>query len=65
MRKTLDEAWETLSVSQQTQTTKSEMAQGIILHIADKGERDPLRLRTLAVTAAIMRAHRRESLIHG
>jgi hypothetical protein len=61
MRQVLDEAWDKLSVIQQTKTTKSEMAQGIILHLADKGERDPVRLRTLAVTSAIMRAERRDA----
>ena len=49
LRSVLDEAWGSLRPEQQAQRSKSLLA-AIILKLAATGERDPLRLRTLAVT---------------
>jgi hypothetical protein len=49
LRSVLDEAWESLRPEQQAQRSKSLLA-AIILKLAATGERDPIRLRTLAVT---------------
>jgi hypothetical protein len=49
LRSVLDEAWESLRPDQQAQQSKSLLA-AIILKLAATGERDPIRLRTLAVT---------------
>ncbi|MGA7023225.1 MAG: hypothetical protein WB036_10605 [Pseudolabrys sp.] len=49
LRSVLDEAWESLRPEQQAQRSKSLLAT-IILKMAATGERDPIRLRTHAVT---------------
>jgi hypothetical protein len=49
LRSVLDEAWGSLRPEQQAQRSKSLLA-AIILKLAATGERDPIRLRTLAVT---------------
>ena len=49
LRSVLDEAWESLRPEQQAQQSKSLLA-AIILKLAATGERDPIRLRTHAVT---------------
>ena len=48
LRRVLDDAWASLSPHQQTQANKSIMAQKLLKLAAD-GERDPTRLRVLAV----------------
>ncbi len=49
LRSVLDEAWESLRPEQQAQRSKSLLAASI-LKLAATGERDPIRLRTRAVT---------------
>jgi hypothetical protein len=49
LRSVLDEAWESLRPEQQAQRSKSLLA-AIILKMAATGERDPIQLRTRAVT---------------
>ena len=48
MRDILEDAWEGLTSSQRTQTPKSEIALRI-LRLAQRGERDPMRLRAGAI----------------
>jgi hypothetical protein len=48
----LDEAWASLVPAQQTPATKSEMAKRI-LAAADEGERDPAKLKSLALINAL------------
>ncbi len=49
LKAALDQAWLSLSSGQQAHTTKSYIAQRI-LKIAAQGERDPVRLRSYALT---------------
>ena len=44
----LEDAWEDLTLEQRTQTPKSEIALRI-LRLAQRGERDPMRLRAGAI----------------
>jgi hypothetical protein len=55
LRAALDEAWASLSAAQQSQTTKTVLATRI-LKLAARGERDPVRLRTAALTGALASA---------
>jgi len=48
LRSVLDAAWDGLSANRQRTVTKSELAQRI-LAAAGRGERDPDRLRTIAL----------------
>ena len=52
MRRVLDEAWELLPPAAQKFTSKTTIAVHI-LRLAANGERDPIRLRTYALTAVI------------
>ena len=49
LRSVLDEAWGSLRPEQQVQGSKSMLA-AFILKLAATGERDPIRLRTCAIT---------------
>ena len=49
LRSVVDEVWESLRPEQQAQRSKSLLA-AIILKMAATGERDPIRLRTHALT---------------
>ena len=48
LRDILEDAWEGLTFEQRTQTPKSEIALRI-LRLAQRGERDPMRLRAGAI----------------
>ena len=48
LRDILEDAWAGLTFSQRTQTPKSEIALRI-LRLAQRGERDPMRLRAGAI----------------
>jgi hypothetical protein len=48
MRQALDEAWAALSSDERQRTSKTELALRI-LELATRGERDPRRLRALAI----------------
>jgi hypothetical protein len=48
LRQILEDAWQCLTLEQRTQTPKSEIALRI-LRLAQRGERDPIRLRAGAV----------------
>ena len=48
LRDILEDAWEGLAFEQRTQTPKSEIALRI-LRLAQRGERDPMRLRAGAI----------------
>ena len=48
LRAILEDAWEGLTFEQRTQTPKSEIALRI-LRLAQRGERDPMRLRAGAI----------------
>jgi hypothetical protein len=48
LRDILEDAWEGLTFEQRTQTPKSEIALRI-LRVAQRGERDPMRLRAGAI----------------
>jgi len=48
----LDETWDSLRPNERSRTTKTEIAKRI-LDLAARGERDPVRLRTEAVTEVI------------
>jgi hypothetical protein len=50
LRGVLDDAWERLTFEQRAQTQKSEVALRI-LQLAQRGERDPMRLRAGAIDA--------------
>ena len=50
LRGVLDDAWERLTFEQRAQTQKSEVALRI-LRLAQRGERDPMRLRAGAIDA--------------
>jgi hypothetical protein len=52
LRGVLDEAWERLSPEQQARTQKSDVALRI-LRLALRGERDPVKLRTSAMTEVV------------
>ena len=52
MMRTLDEAWGLLEPKQRTFTNKTEIAVRI-LHLAAQGVRDPVRLRTYALTSVV------------
>jgi hypothetical protein len=52
LREVLDEAWKSLSPERQARTRKSDVALRI-LRLALRGERDPVKLRTGAVTEAV------------
>jgi hypothetical protein len=52
LRAALDTAWANLTPGQQTSTSKSDLAERILL-LAAKGERDPIRLRTRAVLEVV------------
>lgn len=54
LKSALDEAWSSLSPTQQAETTKSTLASRI-LKAAAKGERDPIRLRAHALIGAVER----------
>ena len=49
----LDQAWVNLLPEQQSRTTKSDLAAGILM-LAAQGERDPVSLRTLAVLEVVL-----------
>jgi hypothetical protein len=55
LRAALDDSWASLSPEKQAQTTKTALATRI-LKLAAKGERDPVRLRTAALTGALASA---------
>lgn len=55
LQSALEDAWHALSPSRKTQMTKSEIALRI-LKCASGGERDPAKLRAVAVTAIVARA---------
>jgi hypothetical protein len=50
LRAVLDEAWASLTPTQQMSTRRSDMA-AAILHAAAQGERDPLKLKDTALGA--------------
>jgi hypothetical protein len=50
LRDVLDDAWERLTFEQRARTQKSEVALRI-LRLAQRGERDPMRLRAGAIDA--------------
>ena len=52
LRQVLDDAWQGLSPKQQSRILKSDFAQTIV-RLARHGERDPVRLRSVAVTEVI------------
>ena len=52
MRTVLDEAWGLLEPKQRAFTNKTEIAVRI-LHLAAQGVRDPVRLRTYALTSVV------------
>ena len=52
MRTVLDEAWGLLEPKQRASTNKTEIAVRI-LHLAAQGVRDPVRLRTHALTSVV------------
>jgi hypothetical protein len=52
LRDVLDEAWKRLSPEQRARTQKSDVALRI-LRLAMRGERDPVKLRTSAVTEVV------------
>jgi hypothetical protein len=52
LRAVLDEAWSALTAEQQARTTKSEIAHRI-LRLAQRGERDPVRLRAVAILEVV------------
>ena len=53
LRTVLDQAWVNLLPEQQSRTSKSDLAVRILL-LAAQGERDPVRLRTLAVLEVVL-----------
>jgi len=53
LRAVLDEAWANLLPAQKARTSKSDLAERI-LEVAAQGERDPIRLRTHAVTGVAL-----------
>ena len=52
LKTALDEAWTALSAEQRAHTSRTDMAVRI-LKLARKGVRDPVRLRTGALTAVV------------
>ena len=52
MQSVLDEAWGSIPLKQQARVSKTEMA-ARILKLAASGVRDPVRLRTYALTTVI------------
>ncbi len=54
----IDAAWMAISPEQQNAVTKSEMA-ALILRLAERGERDLVRLRTYGVLQAVAIANQR------
>jgi hypothetical protein len=52
LREVLDSAWQTLSQEQRARTQKSDLASRI-LRLANRGERDPVKLRVGAVTEVV------------
>jgi len=53
LRTVLDEAWVNLLPEQQSRTSKSDLAMRILV-LAAQGERDPVRLRTRAVSEVVL-----------
>jgi hypothetical protein len=56
MRTTLDEVTATLPEAKRTSATKADMASAI-LACAAKGERDPVALKTAAMSTVVQRSH--------
>jgi hypothetical protein len=52
LRQILEDTWEPLTLEQRARTPKSEIALRI-LRLAQRGERDPIRLRSGAVTGLV------------
>jgi hypothetical protein len=55
MRQILEEAWDSLPPDARALTSKTTVAERI-LRLAAGGERDPIRLRTYALTSVVARA---------
>jgi hypothetical protein len=53
LQEVLDEVWESLSPERQARTRKSDVALRI-LRLAVRGERDPVKLRTRAMTEVVV-----------
>jgi hypothetical protein len=52
MKTALDEAWASLTEEQRARRTPNELASRIV-RLAKQGERDPVRLRTFAMTEVV------------